>query len=70
MYIYTHNFVCMYYSDYCTTIGPRARALLVARDDPAGTPGAVPGLQRHINGVVSKNKKDKHVGFGGIKRPF
>ena len=26
--------------------------------------------QRHINGVVSKNKTFNNFGFGGIKRPF
>ena len=32
--------------------------------------GFVSGLQRHINGVVSKNKEYDNLGFGGIKRPF
>ena len=27
-------------------------------------------LQRHINGVVSKNNKCDNFGVGGIKRPF
>ena len=26
--------------------------------------------QRHINGVVSNNKKSNNFGFAGIKRPF
>ena len=26
--------------------------------------------QRHINGVVSKDKQSNIFGFGGIKRPF
>ena len=28
------------------------------------------GVQRHINGVVSKSSKYNDFGFGGIKRPF
>ena len=33
-------------------------------------PPSPAGSQRHINGVVSKNKIYDNFGFGGIKGPF
>ena len=61
MYVYIYIYIYMYIHVHNPPGSPRI--LASGAEAPRRS-------QRHINGVVSKNKSYNMFGFGGIKRPF